>query len=108
MVHKLPVRPKNITADGSFPYAVLGPDTASASGSPSAEARRFLDQTTGPDRPRVYRNAVVLAVPSREGLEVARSRIKDYLGGEEGQSQLKDKDIDLIRRETLAANLEFS
>ncbi len=50
----------------------------------------------------MYRNAVVLAVPSREGLEVARTRIRDYLGWEEVQSQLKGKEVDLVRRETLA------
>ena len=107
-VHNLPDKPNDITDDGDFHYAVLGPKAASTSGNPSAEARRYLDETTGPDRPRVYRNAVVLAVPSREGLEVARTRIRDYLGWEEVQSQLKDQEIDLIRRETLSANLESS
>jgi hypothetical protein len=105
-VHNLPDKPGDVTDDGDFHYTLLGPRAASTSGNPSAEARRFLDETTGPDRPRVYRNAVVLAVPSREGLEVARSRIRDYLGWEEVQSQLKDQEIDLIRRETLTANVE--
>ncbi len=108
LVHNLPDKPNDITDDGNFHYAVLGPRAASASGSPSAEARRFLDETTGPDRPRVHRNAVVLAVPSREGLEVARGRIRDYLGWEEVLSQLKDQEIDMVRRETLSANLESS
>jgi hypothetical protein len=107
-VHNLPDKPNDVTDDGDFHYAVLGPKAASTSGNPSAEARRFLDETTGPDRPRVHRNAVVLAVPSREGLEVARNRIRDYLGWEEVQSQLKDKDVDLIRLETLSANLEIA
>ena len=105
-VHNLPEKPNDVTDDGDFHYAVLGPRAASMSGNPSAEARRYLDETTGPDRPRVYRNAVVLAVPSREGLEVVRGRIRDYLGWEEVQSQLKDQEVDLIRQETLAANLE--
>ena len=64
-VHNLPVKPSDIDDDGEFHYAVLGPSAASMSGNPSAEARRFIDETTSPDRPRVYRNAVVLAVPSR-------------------------------------------
>ncbi|MBV8267117.1 MAG: ATP-binding protein [Planctomycetaceae bacterium] len=105
-VHNLPDKPNDITDDGDFHYAVLGPKAASTSGHPSAEARRFLEETTGSDRPRVNRNAVILAVPSREGLEVARTRIRDYLGWEEVQSQLKDQDVDLIRRSTLAANLD--
>ena len=105
-VHTLPDKPNDITDDGDFHYAVLGPRAMSSSGNPGAEARRFLDETTGPDRPRVYRNAVVLAVPSREGLEVARNRIREYLGWEEVQSQLKGKEVDLVRREKLRINLE--
>ncbi len=105
-VHNLPEKPNDVTDDGDFHYAVLEPRAASTSGNPSAESRRYLDETTGPDRPRVYRNAVVLGVPSRDGLEVARGRIRDYLGWEEVQSQLNDQEVDLIRRETLAANLE--
>jgi Protein of unknown function (DUF499) len=105
-VHNLPDKPNDITDDGDFHYAVLGPKAVSTSGNPSAEARRYLDETTASDRPRVYRNAVVLAVPSREGLEVARTRIRDYLGWEEVQSQLKGQDVDLIRQESLNANLD--
>lgn len=107
-VHNLPDRPSNIEDDGEFRYAVLGPPAASESGKPSADAARFIDETTAPDRPRVYRNAVVLAVPSRDGLEVARARIRDYLGWEEVRAQLKDQEIDPIRAETLAANLDAS
>jgi hypothetical protein len=36
-----------------------------------AEARRFLDENTGPDNPRVYRNAALLLCPSKDGLEIA-------------------------------------
>ena len=38
---------------------------------PSAEAKRFLDETTGAEKPRVFRNAVLLLAPARDGLEVA-------------------------------------
>ena len=72
-------------------------------GKPSAEARTFIEQTTAPDRPRVYRNAVVLAVPSRDGLEAARTRIRDYLGWEEVRAQLRDQPIDPLREQMLAA-----
>ncbi|MBI4642080.1 MAG: hypothetical protein HY731_15440, partial [Candidatus Tectomicrobia bacterium] len=105
-VHNLPARPRDIEDDGEFHYAVLGPKAVSDSGRPSAEARRFLDETTASDRPRVYRNAVVLAVPSRDGLEAARNQIREYIGWEEVRSQLKDQEIDPIRSETLNANLE--
>src|SRR5437867_2125005 len=105
-VHTLPARPRDIDDDGEFHYAVLGPGAVSDSGKPSAEAKRFLDETTAADRPRVYRNAVVLAVPSRDGLQAARNRIGEYLGGQGVQGQLKDQEIDPIRSETLRVNLE--
>ena len=88
-VHNLPERPRDIADDGEFHYAVLGPQAASESGKPSAEAKRFINETTAPDRPRVHRNAIVLAIPSREGLDAARRRAREYLGWEEVRDQLK-------------------
>lgn len=105
-VHNLPERPKDIEDDGEFHYAVLGPKAASTAGNPSVEARRFIEETTGPDRPRVYRNAVVLAVPSREGLEIARDRIREYLGWEEVRNMLKGQEIDPVRAALLNAYTE--
>jgi hypothetical protein len=109
VVHNLPKRPNDIEDDGEFHFAVLGPRAASDSGKPSAEAKRFIDETTGPDKPRNYRNAVVLALPSRDGIEAARNRIRDYLGWEEVRSQLKDQlkgqELDPIREATLSANI---
>src|SRR5262249_57992038 len=104
-VHVLRERPRDVDDDGEFHFAVLGPRAVSSSGSPSAEARRYLDETTAADRPRVHRNAVVLAVPSREGLEVARTRIRDYLGWGEGRHPLQDQDIDPLREGTLGPQL---
>ena len=68
-VHSLPEKPSDVEDDGDFHYVVLGPKGASASGKPSAEAKRLLDETTGPEKPRVFRNAVVIAaaVPRRAG-----------------------------------------
>ena len=40
------------------------------------------------------------------GWRSPRTRIRDYLGWEEVQSQLKGQEIDLIRQETLNANLD--
>ena len=105
-VHNLPERPRDIADDGEFHYAVLGPQAASESGKPSSEARRFIDETTAPDRPRVYRNAVVLAVLSRDGLEAARRRAREYLGWEEVRDQLKDQQIDPIRDQMLINETE--
>lgn len=107
-VHNLPDKPSDIEDDGEFHYGVLGPKAACDPGKPSPEARRFLEETTGPDRPRVYRNAVILVVPSKDGLEMARSRILDYLGWEEVRSQLKTQELDPLREQMLAASLEQS
>jgi hypothetical protein len=105
-VHLLPDRPSNIEDDGEFHYAVLGPRAASSSGSPSAEAKRFLDEKTGPDAPRVYRNAVVFAVPSRDGLDLARERIRDHLAWGEVEHLLKGQEIDPLRQKALEAAQE--
>jgi hypothetical protein len=105
-VHTLPSRPADIADDGEFHFAILGPKAASDSGKPSAEAKRFLDETTGPDRPRVYRNALVLATPSRDGLELLRQSIRDYLGWEEVRAVLKDEKIDPIREQMLSMHVD--
>lgn len=101
-VHTLPAKPSDVEDDGEFHFVVLGPKTASESGKPSPEARRYLDETTGADRPRVFRNSLVLATPSRDGLDVVRQTIKDYLGWEEVRSLLKGEKIDPIREQMLA------
>ncbi len=107
-VHKLPAKPADIEDDGVFHFAVLGPAAASDAGKPSALARRFIDETTGPDKPRALnRNAVVLAVPARDGLAAARDKVRDLLGWEEVQRLLKERDdIDTVATTRLAANLK--
>ena len=106
-VHLLPVAPADLADDRRFHFGVLGPAAASESGQPSAAAKRFLDETTGPGRPRVHRNAVVLAVPSREGIEAARSAVRNLLGWEEVASQLEEgPPVDLVRGQRLRANLK--
>lgn len=105
-VHTLPAKPANVEDDGDFHYVILGPKAASEPGKPSAEARRYLDEVTGPHYPRVYRNAILLAVPSLDGLEAARARILELLGWEEVRSQLKGQALDPIREQTLAYSIE--
>ena len=109
-VHTLPPRPNDVKDDGAFHYAVLGPSSASDSGKPSPEAKRFLDETTGPDKPRVYRNAVLLLAPSRDGLELALLRVQEYLAWElvreEVKKQQKDGNVDPARAQTLQINIE--
>ncbi|MFN7672451.1 MAG: DUF499 domain-containing protein [Planctomycetota bacterium] len=96
-VHNLPERPSDVEDDGEFHYAVLGPDTASESGKPSPLARRFLEENTGSHNPRKERNAVVLAVPSRDGLVAARQAVRDYLAWEWVRDALKGQEVDPIR-----------
>ena len=106
-VHMLPARPSEIEDDGEFHYAVLGPRAASQGGKPSTEAKRFIDETTGPDKPRALnRNAVVLAVPSKEGIEVAREKVRDLLGWEKVREMLKERDdVDTAATARLETNL---
>ena len=106
--HTLPDSPRDIADDGEFRYAILGPEAASMSGNPSARARSFIEQTTSWDRPRVHRNAVVLAVPSRDGIDSVRDRIREHLGWIEVAKMLEGQSADQIRgqmlsRETAAA-----
>ena len=105
-VHTLPERPRDIEDDGNFHFAILGPKAVSDSGKPSAEAHRFIDETTGPDRPRTRRNAAVLVAPSRDGLDAARARIREYLGWEEVLRQLEGQPQDPVRDGMLAALTE--
>ena len=100
-VHKLPRSPRDVRDTVHFRFAVLGPEAASSSGKPSQVARSFLDHCTGPDSPRVYRNAVVLAVPSPEGVDAARIRTRSLLGWEDVRAQLAARPIDPVRRERL-------
>ncbi|MCX6538613.1 MAG: DUF499 domain-containing protein [Acidobacteria bacterium] len=78
-VHNLPEKPALVEDDGQFRFVVLGPAAASESGKPSPEARRFIQETTASDRPRKERNAIVLAVPSRDGIMAARTAVRDHL-----------------------------
>ena len=105
-VHLLPPAPRDVGDDGSFRYVVLGAGAATASGKPSTTAKRILDHTTGPDRPRVHRNAVVLAVPSRDGLEAARAAVRALLGWEDVQQQLGTHKVDPIQAERLRRRLQ--
>ena len=99
--HLLPASPRDVSDDGSFRYVVLSPAAASESGKPSKLAKKFIDETTGPDRPRVNRNALILIAPSKDGLEVTRATIRSLLGWEEVQQQLANQQVDPIQTERL-------
>ena len=105
-VHLLPGSPREVGDDGSFRYVILGADAASESGKPGNAAKRVLDETTGPDRPRVHRNAVVLVVPSRDGLEAARAAVRALLGWEDVSGQLDAHKVDPFQAERLRRRLK--
>ena len=105
-VHKLPRFPADVKDTVHFRFVILGPDAASSSGKPSKAAQAFLKHTTGPDSPRVYRNAVVLAVPSREGVDAARSKTRSLLGWVDVEAQLSTQQIDPVRRERLRRHIK--
>ena len=106
--HVLPSRSNDIEDDGEFHYAVLGPSASSESGKPSSEAQRYLDETTSSDKPRVYRNAVVLVTPSKDGIVVSRNRIKEYLGWELVLTDInaQEGEIDAVRIQNLRMQLD--
>ena len=114
-VHTFPTKPKDIEDDGLFHYAVMLPSAASDSGKPSAEAKRFLDETTGPEKPRVFRNAVLLLTASKDGLSAAEARVRDHLAWENVIDELTPKteeerrqkgSVDVARLQTLKINID--
>ena len=104
-VHLLPATPADVGDDGGFRFVILGPEAASESGRPSALAKRYLAETTGPNRPRVNRNAIVLAVPSRDGLAVMRASARALLGWQDVAAQLHGQEVDALRSERLRREL---
>ncbi len=101
VVHFLPKRPADIDDDGKFHYAVLGFEAASISGNPSANARKFLEDTTTADRPRVHRNAVVLATLDRTALPAIREQLATALAWDTVAEQLATQDMDPARKKLL-------
>ena len=105
-VHMLPPSPRDVGDDGGFRYVILGADAASDSGKPSPAAKRYIDETTGPNRPRVHRNALVLAVPSRDGLAAVRGAVRSLRGWEDVERQLRNQNVDPIQGERLRRRLQ--
>lgn len=111
-VHMMPDSPADVKDDGEFHYVILPPKAAcradSESGHIAELARRFLTETTTPDRPRVNDNALVLVAPSVRGLAQARENVRKYLGWEEVRKQLQKQETreqDPIRWEILLSRL---
>ena len=105
VVHMLPGSPRDVGDDGAFRYLILGPDGVSDSGKPNPTACRYINETTGPNRPRVNRNAVVIAVPSRDGLASMQEAVRTLLAWEDVQSQLQKQSVDPLQGERLRLQL---
>ena len=103
--HVLPKSPRDLPDNGEFRYALLGPEAASDSGKPNPKASQYLAETTGPDRPRVFRNVVVAAAPSRDGIAAARDAVRSLLGWEDVQAQLDRHSVDPLQGERLRKRL---
>lgn len=101
VTHKLPDSPDCIDDDGRFHYAVLGPAAASEPGVASAEAARFINETTSHERPRKNRNAILLAVPSRLGISQARHQVRQLLAWDEVRTTLRGQEVDQQRKALL-------
>ena len=106
----MPKKPSDLSDDGAFHFVILGPKASSERGKPSTEARRFLDETSGPDKPRVFRNSIVAVAPSKDGLDLARSRVLDLLAWEQVAAELeqgiKKGEIESSRLHTLTSNVD--
>jgi hypothetical protein len=107
-VHKLPTGPDQVPGDGEFRYVILGPNSQSESGKPSALAMRFCEEVTGPLNPRAAKNAIVIAVPDRGGLSQAQEKVKDYLAWLEVKAQLSGQPIDPVRSSKLDSEITGS
>jgi hypothetical protein len=101
VVHRLPASPADVKDDGAFHYVVLGPKAAASPGRPSTEAVRYLTDYTGPERPRVYKNAIVLVVPSVDGVMAAREAVRDVIGWDRVRKELKSNELDEGRKALL-------
>ncbi len=104
-VHMMPASPQDVADDLKFRYVVLGIAGASESGKPSKLATSFL-ATKGEDRPRVHRNALVVAAPSRDGLKAVRGEIRALLGWEEVEVQLAGHGVEAAQKLRLRRRLE--
>ncbi len=100
-VHLLPARPADVPDDGELRFVILGPSAASTAGNPSTEARRYLNETTGPDRPRANKNSIILATPSVEGVVSMRDAARAILGWDEVKQLLATQEPDAQRKSML-------
>ncbi|MBX5458190.1 MAG: ATP-binding protein [Thermogemmatispora sp.] len=99
-IHKLPREPRDVDDDGDLRLVILGPEGACRPERPSELALRFLNEKSGPEAPRVYRNAIIVVAPHSRGLDGAREAIRSYLGWCDVEERLKreEQEIDSNRQ----------
>ena len=107
-VHNLPQRPSDVQDDGDFHLVILGPISVSEPGKPSSEAKRFIAEKASAENPRVYQNALLLVVPSKEGLELIGNRVRDWLAWQEVASSIEAKGLDDLRKVLLKGYVDQS
>ena len=104
--HPIPQHPRDIADDAQFHLATLEPEAACEAGHPSPYARRFLTTHTTEDKPRVYRNALLLIAPSESGLAVARNAIREMLAWERVKELPDYKNMPSVRKVQVSDKLE--
>lgn len=103
--HILPDSPASVADDGKFHFVVLGPQCASAPGKPAKEALRFLEEGASANSPRIYKNALIMLAPARDGLINARDKIRDALAWRKLKADLQSQGaVDYARLATLDNN----
>ncbi|MDR0827625.1 MAG: DUF499 domain-containing protein [Desulfovibrio sp.] len=105
-LHIMPDSPRDVADDGKFHYAILGPECASEPRKIADEAVRYLQEGASQNRPRVYRNALILLAPSIDGLEVANARLRDAIAWEQVLFTLRQQGqdaVDPVRMSTLTS-----
>jgi hypothetical protein len=106
-LHVLPESPRDVADDGNFHYVVLGPDCASEPGNIAKQAARYLEEGSSPGRPRVYKNALILLTPSRDGLDLATARLRDAMAWGKVLQNLRGQGpdtVDPVRMSTLTSH----
>ena len=106
--HTLPKSPGDIEDDGDFHYVILGPSAASESGKPNPEATKYIREKTSSENKRTYQNAILLLTPSKDGLELLRDRVREYLGWQRVSGLPDAKTFDDTLKASLKAHIQAS
>jgi hypothetical protein len=107
-IHTMPKSPADIEDDGDFHYVILGPSAASESGKPSAEATRYIREKTSSENKRTYQNAILAITPSKDGVDLLRERVREYLGWQHVANLPDVKAFDDTLKASLKAHIQVA